>query len=97
MSSFTYLKNLSVDYLKIDGAFVKEIVDDPIAAAMVEAIHRIGQVMGIKTIAEFVENEEIRQKIADLGVNYVQGYGIAQPIPLFIPEIIGCVRTEKLA
>jgi len=89
MSSFTYLKNLSVDYLKIDGAFVKEIVDDPIAAAMVEAIHRIGQVMGIKTIAEFVENEEIRQKVADLGVNYVQGYGIAQPTPLFIPVVAG--------
>lgn len=82
MSSFAYLKNLPVDYLKIDGHFVKDIVDDKIDYAMVDAINRIGQVMGIKTIAEFVENEAILQCLQDIGVNYVQGYGIAKPCSL---------------
>lgn len=82
MSSFSYLKNLPVDYLKIDGAFVRDIVSDPIDRAFVEAINRIGQVMGKKTIAEFVENEDILRELADIGVNYAQGYGISRPVPL---------------
>ena len=82
MSSFTYLKNLPVDYLKIDGAFVRDIVTDPIDRAFVEAINRIGQVMGLETIAEFVENEVILRELAAIGVNYAQGYGIARPVPL---------------
>jgi diguanylate cyclase (GGDEF)-like protein/PAS domain S-box-containing protein len=81
MSSFTYLKNLPVDYLKIDGQFVKDIVDDPTDLAMTEAINRVGQVMGIQTIAEFVENDAILDKLRILGVNYAQGYGIAKPRP----------------
>ncbi|GAB1541470.1 hypothetical protein NUACC21_41410 [Scytonema sp. NUACC21] len=81
MSSFAYLKHLPVDYLKIDGEFIKDIVDDPIDSVMVEAIHQIGQVMGIQTIAEFVENDAILQKVKTLGVNYAQGYGIAEPRP----------------
>jgi diguanylate cyclase (GGDEF)-like protein/PAS domain S-box-containing protein len=82
MSSFSYLKNLPVDYLKIDGAFVRDIVTDPIDRAFVEAINRIGQVMGKKTIAEFVENDAILRELAYIGVNYAQGYGIAHPVPL---------------
>ncbi|HEY9847431.1 MAG TPA: EAL domain-containing protein, partial [Candidatus Caenarcaniphilales bacterium] len=82
MSSFAYLKNLPVDYLKIDGDFVKDIIDDPIDSAMVEAISRVGQVMGIQTIAECVENNAILEKIKALGVDYAQGYGIARPHPL---------------
>ena len=82
MSSFVYLKNLPIDYLKIDGSFVKNIVDQPIDLAMVEAINQIGHVMGIKTIAEFVENQDILEKITNLGVDYAQGYGIAKPAPL---------------
>ena len=82
MSSFAYLKTLPVDYLKIDGCFVKDIVTDQVASAMVEAINRIGQVMGIQTIAEFVENDAILEKISTLGVNYAQGYGVAKPQPL---------------
>lgn len=81
MSSFTYLKNLPVDYLKIDGQFVKDIVEDPTDLAMTEAINRVGQVMGIQTIAEFVENDAILDKLRMLGVNYAQGYGIAKPRP----------------
>jgi diguanylate cyclase (GGDEF)-like protein/PAS domain S-box-containing protein len=82
MSSFAYLKNLPVDYLKIDGSFIKNIVDDPVDSVMVEAIHQIGQVMGIQTIAEFVENNAILEKVTALGVSYAQGYGIDKPRPL---------------
>ncbi len=81
LSSFGYLKNLPVDYLKIDGMFVKDIVDDPIDYAMVRSINDIGQVMGILTIAEFVENDEIGDMLKAIGVNYVQGYGIGKPRP----------------
>jgi diguanylate cyclase (GGDEF)-like protein/PAS domain S-box-containing protein len=81
MSSFAYLKNLPVDYIKIDGGFIKNILDDPVSLVIVEAINQIGQAMGIQTIAEFVENSEILDKIKELGVNYVQGYGIAPPRP----------------
>lgn len=79
MSSFAYLKILPVDYVKIDGAFVQEIVENAIALEMVEAIKRIAAVMGIQTIAEFVENDEIFQKLQSLGVDYAQGYAIAKP------------------
>ncbi|MBR8834806.1 MAG: EAL domain-containing protein [Stigonema ocellatum SAG 48.90 = DSM 106950] len=81
MSSFTYLKNLPIDFIKIDGSFIKQILDNPIDSAVVEAINHIGQVMGLKTIAEFVENDAILEKIKALGVNYAQGYGIAPPRP----------------
>ena len=87
LSSFGYLKNLKVDYLKIDGMFVKDIVDDPIDHAMVKSINEIGQVMGMKTIAEFVENDEIKGMLREIGVNYAQGYGIGKPQPL--DELLG--------
>jgi diguanylate cyclase (GGDEF)-like protein/PAS domain S-box-containing protein len=82
MSSFAYLKDLPVDYLKIDGMFVKNMVQNPIDLAMVEAINRIGHVMGIQTIAEFVEDEAILEKLRALGVNYAQGYWVGRPAPL---------------
>ncbi len=82
MSSFSYLKHLSIDYLKIDGNFVKNIASDPIDRAMVECINRLGHVLGIQTIAEFVENEAILEKLLELGINYAQGYSIAKPYPL---------------
>jgi diguanylate cyclase (GGDEF)-like protein/PAS domain S-box-containing protein len=79
MSSFAYLKNLSVDYLKVDGIFIKDIVRDPIALLMVEAISHIASMMKIQTIAKFVEDNAILSKLKSLGINYAQGYGIAQP------------------
>lgn len=82
MSSFGYLKYLPVDYLKIDGSFVKDIVEDPIDFAMVETINRIGHVMNIQTIAEYVSNQDICGKLRTIGVDYVQGYSIAKPQPL---------------
>ncbi len=81
LSSFAYLKDLPIDYLKIDGFFVKDIVDDNIDKAFVEAINQIGQVMGLETIAEFVENDAILKLLAEIGVNYAQGYGIHKPCP----------------
>lgn len=86
MSSFAYLKSLPVDYLKIDGNFVREIVEVPTDLALTEAINQIGHVMGLKTIAEFVENDAILQKITELGVDYAQGYGIAEPHPFVLIE-----------
>jgi diguanylate cyclase (GGDEF)-like protein len=82
LSSFAYLKNLPVDYLKIDGSFVKDIVEDPIDEAMVRSINEIGHVMGKETIAEFVENEQILEKLYEIGVDYAQGFGIDKPKPL---------------
>jgi len=82
LSSFGYLKNLPVDYVKIDGTFVRDIVNDPIDLAMVRSINDIGHLMGKKTIAEFVENDAIKQQLQQLGVDYAQGYGIGKPFPL---------------
>lgn len=82
LSSFAYLKTLKVDYLKIDGAFVKQILNDPIAEVMVAAINNVGHVMGLKTVAEFVENEEIKNHLTKMNIDFAQGYAIAKPIAL---------------
>ncbi len=82
MSSFGYLKNLPVDYLKIDGSFVKQMAENPVDAAFVEAINQVGQALGLKTVAEFVENDAILERLRQIGVDYAQGYGIAKPRPL---------------
>ena len=82
LSSFAYLRNLPVDYLKIDGMFVKNIAEDSIDLAMVKSINEVGHVMGKKTIAEFVEDEAILEKLVEIGVDYAQGYGIGKPGPI---------------
>jgi diguanylate cyclase (GGDEF)-like protein len=81
MSSFSYLKHLPVDYLKIDGGFIKDMINDPIDRAMVEAINNIGHVMKIETIAEFVENDSTLEALRGIGVDFAQGYGIERPRP----------------
>ncbi|MEQ9547662.1 MAG: EAL domain-containing protein [Marinobacter sp.] len=82
MSSFSYLKALPVDYLKIDGGFVRNLLDDPIDLAIVDACNRIGHSTGLKTVAEFVENDDIKSRLVQLGLDYAQGYGISMPRPL---------------
>jgi diguanylate cyclase (GGDEF)-like protein/PAS domain S-box-containing protein len=82
MSSFAYLKNLPVDFLKIDGSFVRDLLDDPVDCGMVESINQIGHLMGLRTIAEYVENEKVRERLTEIGVDYVQGFGVATPEPM---------------
>ncbi len=83
-ASFNYLKLLPVDYLKIDGSFVRGIVDNPLDFVLVQTINHIGHVMGLETIAEYVEDESIIDRLVDIGVNYAQGYAIERPKPLVI-------------
>lgn len=82
VSSFGYLKSLQVDYLKIDGSFVRDMLRDSVDRAMVESINQIGHVMGLKTIAEYVENDDVIAELQVLGVDYAQGYHFGQPLPL---------------
>jgi EAL domain-containing protein (putative c-di-GMP-specific phosphodiesterase class I) len=82
MSSFSYLKELPVDYLKIDGSFIRKITEDRVAHAMVTSINDIGHVMGLKTIAEYVESEIILRHVKEIGTDYAQGYEIMKPAPL---------------
>lgn len=89
MSSFAYLKHLPVDFLKIDGSFVRDMLDDPINRAMVEVINHIGHVMGKRTIAEFVETPQIEQALLEIGVDYAQGYNIERP-QLFTTDSLLC-------
>jgi Amt family ammonium transporter len=86
MSSFGYLKHLPVDHLKIDGAFVRDIAHDPIDRAMVEAINKVGHVMGITTIAECVETRQTLTILEEIGVDYAQGLAIARPHPYITPK-----------
>jgi len=82
MSSFSYLRALPVDYLKVDGGFVRNLLDDPIDLSIVDACNRIGHAAGLKTIAEFVETDAIKERVTELGLDYAQGFGIAKPTPL---------------
>ena len=82
MSSFAYLKYLPVDFLKIDGTFVKDMASDEMDYAIVEAINRIAHILGMQTVAEIVEDEVTLERLSALGVDYAQGYYIARPEPL---------------
>lgn len=83
LSSFSYLKNLPVDYLKIDGSFVKEVSRDDIDRALVTSIQQIGEVMSLKTIAEKVEDEETLVVLKKIGIDYVQGYHLGRPESIY--------------
>lgn len=82
MSSFGYLRHLPVDYLKIDGVFIRQILADKTSAAIVEAIAKVASVMGIQTVAEYVESEEVSELLASIGVDFAQGFGIHKPKPI---------------
>jgi EAL domain-containing protein (putative c-di-GMP-specific phosphodiesterase class I) len=84
MSSFAYLKNLPIDYLKIDGSLIRNIAKDPADLGIVEAVNSIGHLLGFKTVAEFVENDAIMAKLRQVGIDYAQGYGIHKPEALHI-------------
>jgi len=91
MSSYGYLKDLPVDFLKIDGRFVRNMDMDPVSMAMVKSIHEIGHLMGKRTIAEFVGHAAVLELLQELGVNYAQGYYLGEPAPLqsLIHDTIG--------
>lgn len=82
VSSYSYLKKYPFDYVKIDGSFIRHLGDNPVDRVMVESVCRIAKTMGIKTIAEFVEDNSVLPILRELGVDYAQGYGIAEPAPL---------------
>lgn len=81
LSSFAYLQDLPVDFIKIDGAFVHGMGQSEVADAIVKAIHQVANAIGIQTIAEFVESEDVRHQLDELGVDYVQGFAIGIPMP----------------
>ncbi len=94
LSSFAYLKNLPVDYLKIDGIFVRDMLDDAMDLAIVRSINEVGHAMGMLTIGEFVENDAILRRLAEVGVDFAQGYGVGRPRPLAeLPQMAAATVT----
>ena len=93
LSSFAYLKNLPVDYIKIDGSFVKDMQTDSIDRAMVAAITHIGHVMKIRAIAEWVDDEHTLNLLKDIGVDFVQGYHLGRPVPLLDTEQVSTSKA----
>jgi len=91
MSSFAYLKHLPVDYVKIDGSFIKGILHSPTERAMVESINQIAHVMGKQTIAEFVEDDAVLACLRAMGVDFAQGYGVGRPQPLQAAQVADVV------
>jgi diguanylate cyclase (GGDEF)-like protein len=91
MSSFAYLKHLPVDYVKIDGSFIKGILHSPTERAMVESINQIAHVMGKQTIAEFVEDDAVLACLRAMGVDFAQGYGVGRPQPLQTAQVADVV------
>ena len=96
VSSYTYLKNLPVDLLKIEGEFVRRMLDDPIEAAIVDSINQVGQVVGLKTIAECVESEAIFEAVRSAGIDYAQGFWLARPAPLKPDELLDAHQFDSL-
>jgi EAL domain-containing protein (putative c-di-GMP-specific phosphodiesterase class I) len=88
VSSFTYLKTLPVDFLKIDGHFAAHVATDVVDRSMVEAIAKIGRAMQVETIAEKVENAEVLQVLKQIGVDYIQGFHLAEPCA--IEDVFSC-------
>lgn len=96
MSSFGYLRHLAIDAVKIDGLFVRSMVENSVDYAMVRSINDIAHVMGLKTVAEFVENDEIIKSLEQVGVDFAQGYGVAKPVPLAEAAPVIATTNSKL-
>lgn len=96
-SSFGYLRSLPVDYLKIDGGFVKNMEENAIDRAMTETINRIGHIMGIRTVAEYAENDNIIRELRKIGVDFAQGFGVSIPSPLSLANTLSPADTPSLA
>lgn len=99
-SSFGYSKMLPVDYFKIDGSFVRNMVNDPIDRAMAETINRIGHIMGLKTVGEFAASDAAIDELRVLGVDFAQGYAVQRSQPLPVPlqvqrETAACLRAAS--
>ncbi len=84
ISSYSYLRSLPVDYIKIDGSFVVDILDDPMDMIIVESVAKIGRVAGLKVIAEYVENDQIKEKLAEMGIDMAQGYSLHKPERVYL-------------
>ncbi len=99
MSSFAYLKNFNVDILKIDGSFIRDIVGNRISESMVVAITQVAKVMGLKTIAEYIETKEIHDFVASLGVDYAQGYWVGKPrsLSLILSDLADRQRQQRIS
>lgn len=95
LSSFSYLKQLPFDYLKIDGSFVSQIAVDAVSCSVVQAIGEVGHAMGLRVIAEYVENDEVRQKAKNMSLDFVQGYGVA-PVKPFKQLLSSTRRGEAV-
>lgn len=93
-SSFAYLKTLPVDYLKIDGSFVRNIAHDPVDRAMAETINRVGHIMGLQTVGEYAESQEVIEELRTLGVDFAQGYAVQRPQSLPAPIRLQPVPDE---
>lgn len=88
LSSYTYLQQMPIAFLKIDGMFVKSCLDDPVKLEMIRSINSVGHVMGVKTIAEFVENDAIFDKVGEIDVDYAQGYWNGAPVPWTLAQAV---------
>ena len=95
MSSFSYLKNLNIDYLKIDGQFIKDIIEDSMSFAIVKSIHEIGKALGKKTVAEFVESKAIYDKVRIIGIDYAQGSYVGKELAYEDLERVGTSNIIK--
>ncbi len=95
LSSFGYLKRLHVDYLKIDGVFVKDMANDDQDFGIVRSINELSHLFGKKTIAEYVEDEETINKLKEIGVDYAQGYHLGKPIPIDMMALMTNTMNES--
>jgi EAL domain-containing protein (putative c-di-GMP-specific phosphodiesterase class I) len=94
-SSFSYIKRLPVDILKIEGEFIADMLDDPRARAIVRSIATLARDFGIRTVAEFVESADVLDAAAELGIDLVQGYHIGRPAPHFAASSVGAAASAQ--